>query len=506
MHKVYGHSLVDLFRGICAVPAVLDSHISGISNDSRRVEKGDLFIAASGSSSQRDAHIAEAIERGANAILREGKENCRIGEGLAAVEISLPKHREYVGEIASRFFLRPSDELKVIGVSGTNGKTSVANYIASYISLGPKICGVMGTLGYGLLGKGRLTATGYTTPDVVDVHRHLAEMRDLGAEYVVMEVSSHGLCQGRVDAVQFYGAVFTNLTRDHLDYHGSMPDYARAKQKLFQTEDLAFAVLNRDDDYFAEFKSVVAPEVKVISYAQLSKAADVAALTQDVSASGIHALVKAPFGQLSIDSTLLGGFNLSNLMALTATAVALNDIEDIEPRISQIKAVDGRMEVVRGLNMPVVIVDYAHTPDALENVLKSLKTLCQGKLRLVFGCGGDRDRGKRAEMARLAEPLADDIIVTDDNPRGESPKAIVADILSGFMMPSKVSVIHKRRSAIKEILNHASPDDVILLAGRGHETWQEIKGQRHYFSDIETVRELLSELETCFQPQAVIDD
>ncbi|KZY39332.1 hypothetical protein A3749_00190 [Oleiphilus sp. HI0078] len=494
MQNIYAHSLVDLLRGICNVPAALDTRVSGISIDSRKVQKGDVFIAIASDEAQLELYVAEAIERGANAVLRDGNTNCRIYEDKAAIEICLQGLRQSMGEIAARFFFRPSEEIKVIGVTGTNGKTSVANYLASYISQGPHKCGVMGTLGYGLLGEETeaLVATGYTTPDVIEVHRHLANMRDAGAKFVVMEVSSHGLCQNRVDGVQFYGAVFTNLTRDHLDYHGSMSDYAQAKQKLFQNTSLAFAVLNRDDDLFSDFKAAVTPGTNITSYAVSSKAADVAVLTNELSSSGIHALIKASVGQVMIDSPLLGEFNLSNLLAVLAAATAMNDLESVESRVKKIKAVDGRMEVLRSVNQPTVVVDYAHTPDALENVLKTLAPLCSGSLRVIFGCGGDRDQGKRAEMARVAEALADDIVLSDDNPRGESPEAIIADILAGFAQPSKVEVIHERRMAIQKMLEKSVADDVILVAGKGHETWQEVKGQRHYFSDIETVRELIS--------------
>ena len=505
MNKIYAHSLVDLLRAYCDVPSALDTHVSGISADSRKVRKGDLFIAVSSSEQQVQDHIDEAVSLGANAILRMGDGGCRIYEDKAAVEICLPDLTNRMGDIVSRFYGDPSEDLKVIGVTGTNGKTSVANYIAQYLSHGDQKCGVMGTLGYGIVGQG-MVDTGYTTPDVVGVHRNLACMRDAGAEMVVMEVSSHGLCQRRVDAVKFYGAVFTNLSRDHLDYHQTMDSYASAKRELFRTPGLVFAVLNKDDDYFSDFKSALASGVNAKSYSRKSSAADISVLAQEYTAKGLSALLKTPYGQVSIMSPLLGAFNLDNLLAVVAVASAVNDLADMEARVESIRPVAGRMDVVQHPDKPVVVVDYAHTPDALENVLKSLRPLCAGKLKLIFGCGGDRDKGKRAEMAKVAENLADEIIVTDDNPRSESPRDIIADIMSGFGSDSKVAVIHERRSAISQMLNESVDGDLILIAGKGHESYQEVNGQRHYFNDLETVRELMLGVEQSSQDYEVVHD
>lgn len=490
MKKNYATSLVDLLRGYCDIPAALNTHLSGIAIDSRKVKKGDLFISTATNKGEIEGHICEALQHGANAILRDGSERCGVHEDGNAVEVSMGGLSSCLGEIVSKFYREPSQDLSVIGVTGTNGKTSVANYLASYLSTSEQKCGVMGTLGFGLVGED-IVETGYTTPDIVEVHKNLALMRDAGAKVIVMEVSSHGLCQGRVDAVSFFGAVFTNLTREHLDYHGSMDDYAKAKQSLFKSKGLRFAVLNRDDEYFSAFKAAIASDVDIRTYGVKNHSADISVLTKKYSASGIRALIKAPIGQVNLDSALLGEFNLCNLLAVIATATAMNDLSELESRIARIQAVPGRMEVVKRPLKPSVVIDYAHTPDALENVLKSLRPLCDGNLKVVFGCGGDRDQGKRPIMAKITAALADEIIVTDDNPRGEPSDAIISDIMAGFEDDSKVDVIKDRRLAIGRALEGAKESDLILVAGKGHEAWQEVKGSRHYFSDIETVRELM---------------
>ena len=491
MIRRYACSLANLLRDLCAVPAALDTRISGLSIDSRRVQKGDLFIAVSKGRTELTTHIREAIEKGANAILVDGSD--RVFEDGRAVELCLSELDKKLGIIADRFFQAPSKDMVVIGVTGTNGKTSVASYLANYFASGGSKSGVIGTLGYGLVGEesNELVDTGHTTPNVVDVQRHLAKLRDMGAKTVVMEVSSHGLAQGRVDEVRFTGAVFTNLTRDHLDYHGSMACYAAAKKKLFVNHELQFAVLNKDDDYCHEIQAVLPSKVKVLTYGVKDQSANVAAISYQFEQAEIKAVIKTSDGQVSLESPLLGAFNLSNLLAVTGVALALRDTEKMERRLAALRAVNGRMEVIRCKNSPTVVVDYAHTPDALANVLATLKEICQGQLKLVFGCGGDRDKGKRAEMAKVAEQCADHVILTDDNPRSEPPELIIKDILSGFSAERSIDVIHDRRSALKQALSLATRQDMVLVAGKGHECWQEQNGEKRYFSDVDVVNELL---------------
>jgi UDP-N-acetylmuramoyl-L-alanyl-D-glutamate--2,6-diaminopimelate ligase len=501
IHRTYTTDLMQLLSGICDVPSVLNTVVHGVQIDSRKIKKGDLFIALSGSHSASTDHIIEAIERGANAVVAEGKLfKGRVFEDGDAVELFVDNLKLKVGEIADRFFQSPSKDLDVIGVTGTNGKTSVTSYLADYFSLNGVKSGFIGTLGYGLSDE-KIYSTDNTTPNVVDVHRYLAELRDLGVQTVAMEVSSHGLMQGRTDSVHFVGAVFTNLTREHLDYHGTMDNYAEAKSQLFKCNSLRFVVINNDDPYAEAMVVGISEHVSVIRYG-ISCASDhtptqvsnISVASYELEA-GICADVDTPLGLLVLKSPLIGRFNLSNLLAVVGVAIASEHKIENLCVIKGIGSVVGRMEVVKVANRAVVI-DYAHTPDALENALKALKPHCPGLIYLVFGCGGDRDIGKRTEMAVIAEALADFIIVTNDNPRNEDPKKITNDILKGFKSQAKVSVIHSRADAIFRAMSKATKDDVILIAGKGHETWQEVKGERVYFSDMREVKNYSAKLMT----------
>lgn len=487
-HRPYATNLTDLMTGICHVPAALNTRIHGLQMDSRKVKKGDLFLALSGSRSSSTEHIVEAIHRGANAVVAEG-DMCRgkVFEDGDAVELFVDDLKQWIGVIADRFFHSPSGDISVIGITGTNGKTSVANYLADFLLSDGVATGIIGTLGYGMPAEGKSTIqlTTHTTPNVVDVHRYLAALRDKGAKCVAMEVSSHGLEQGRVDAVQFEGAVYTNLSRDHLDYHGSMKEYAHAKRKLFQSKGLRFAVINSDDPYAKDMKSALSSHVELVCYG-IESPADVEAQNIEFL-SGIKASVTTPLGEIRIDSRLMGRFNLSNLLAVIAVAVAKRRPLSSLERVNQLLPVKGRMEMLHVPGQPTVVIDYAHTPDALKNVLEALKPHCQGRLRVVFGCGGDRDSGKRPEMAAIAEVMADDVLITDDNARFEDPKQITSDILKGFTPQAKVSVIHDRSQAIARALAEANENDLIVVVGKGHETWQEVRGERSHFSDIEEV-------------------
>ena len=475
---------------------MLNTHVSGLAIDSREVKKGDVFLALSGSHTKSTDHIKEAIARGANAVVAEGSVNKgRVFEDGLVVELFVDNLKDKIGLIADRFFRSPSQDLSVVGVTGTNGKTSVTNYLASYFAHGGDVSGVMGTLGYGIVRCDdiQLKETGYTTPNVVDVHRCLAELRDAGAKNVFMEVSSHGLSQGRVDGVQFEGAVFTNLTREHLDYHGTMDDYAASKCKLFARNNLKFAVVNEDDDYSPLFVSAISPGVNIFTYGVKSKS-DISVLDYQLKAdslSTIIAEISTPAGEFNIHSGLIGAFNLSNLLAVLSVAVAKQELKNCEQRIAAIKSVKGRMQLVHIKDKPIIIIDYAHTPDALENALEAVKPHCKGKVTLVFGCGGDRDTGKRKVMAKIAEKLADNIIVTDDNPRNEAASTITDHIFEGFNNKRVARLVHDRAAAIELAVSESGKNDLVLIAGKGHETWQEIKGQKLYFSDIEEVQKVL---------------
>lgn len=487
----YSIDLSKLLAGICQVPAVLDTLIHGVQVDSRLVKKGDLFIALSGARFPAEAHIDEAISRGANAVLVEGNVHTgKVHESGDAVELYLPELRSVTGKIADRFFRSPSKDLRVIGVTGTNGKTSVSSYTAQLLSANGIRAGVLGTLGYGEpRSEAGLTPLSHTTPNVVDVHRYLAQLRDSGLQAVVMEVSSHGLEQGRVDQVSFEAAVFTNLTRDHLDYHGSMEAYGAAKARLFEKAELKFAVLNQEDPFSSTLEKRLTHNAKVYSYGEHASAT---VFVRNVDyGTGLHADVRCMGETIALTSQLVGRFNLYNLLAAVSVCVGMGCQFTALHGIENVQAAPGRMNIFHRDRYPTVVIDYAHTPDALKNILDAVRQHCSGRLVLVFGCGGDRDRGKRPEMALIAERLADQVYVTDDNPRNEDPDAIVREILQGFDVPARVKVVHDRREAVREAIASAGDNDWVLIAGKGHEDYQEIQEQRVHLSDLELTREFL---------------
>ncbi|MFD2229282.1 UDP-N-acetylmuramoyl-L-alanyl-D-glutamate--2,6-diaminopimelate ligase [Alkalimarinus sediminis] len=484
------HTLSALLKGICVLPSVLDCRVYGIALDSRKVKKGDLFIALKGFSSSARAYIPQAIANGAVAVLVESdQETVSICEEGDSVELFVPGLKTHVGDIASRFFGAPSKLMKVVGVTGTNGKTSVSQYLAQVLSgLGDKT-GVIGTLGYGLLDD--LEVATHTTPDVVRVQQILANLKCQGASCAAMEVSSHGLDQGRVDDVSFAGAVFTNLSRDHLDYHGSMEAYGNAKKALFQKPGLSFAVINFDDEFGRELVGAIAEGTQIISYG-ISEPADIVVDRIQYTHKGIDAELSGPWGTTSLSCQLMGAFNLSNVMAVIGVAYAMGyKIEEICQAVAELTPVTGRMQSYSVAGRAGVVVDYAHTPDALKNALVAVRQHCRGKVWCVFGCGGDRDTGKRPMMAAIAETYADVVVVTDDNPRGEKPESIVADILTGFSDERRARVLHDRRTAIETCISSAAEEDMVLVAGKGHEDYQEVAGQRLEFSDIAVVESCL---------------
>ncbi len=480
------HTLGALLRDIFLLPSVLDCRLYGIALDSRKVKKGDLFIALKGASSCARDYVPQAIANGAVAVLIESDQSAvSICEDGDSIELLIPNLKSHVGKIADRFFGSPSKHMKVVGITGTNGKTSVSQYLANVLGcLGDKT-GIIGTLGYGMLDE--LEVATHTTPDVVKVQQLLANMKGQGAKSVMMEVSSHGLDQGRVDEVNFTGAVFTNLSRDHLDYHESMDAYGQAKKALFQKPGLSFAVINFDDAYAQELVDSLSEGTRVISYG-ISQPADISVDRVDYTKKGIQAELSGHWGTVQLDCELLGAFNLSNVLAVLGVAIAMgHDIEDVCQAITGLKAITGRMQTYSVEGFPSVIVDYAHTPDALANALQALKLHCEGTIWCVFGCGGDRDAGKRPMMAEVAEKYADKIVITDDNPRSEDAQQIVSNILSGFHSKENVQVIHERSKAIEHCIGLASDKDMVLVAGKGHEDYQEIAGRRLPYSDIDVV-------------------
>ena len=454
--------------------------VTGVALDSRLVVPGDLFIAVKGTQTDGAQYIAQAIENGAVAILLEQE---LASADYAVPVIALPELSEYVSDIAGVFYGQPSQQMPVTAITGTNGKTTCSQLLAQLFELLGESSGFIGTLGYGLSGNGLNTKdTGLTTPDAVSVQRILAELKDAGAKRIAMEVSSHSLVQRRIAGLQIDTAVFTNLTRDHLDYHGNLNSYAAAKARLFAMTGLKNAVINIDDNVGRLILVNLDPLVNGISYSVENHSADIHCDRISISASGIDAEVVTPWGRGQLKSSLLGKFNLANLLAVIGAAGMQGfALDKILQAAASLTAVSGRMELVDANVLPVVVIDYAHTPDALEKALQALRNHCQGELWVVFGCGGDRDIGKRAEMGKVADHRADNIVVTSDNPRTESPEKIIDQVLLGITRD--VSVVVDRRDAIRTAIKDAQPNDVILIAGKGHEDYQILGAQRLPFSD-----------------------
>ncbi|MEK6771709.1 MAG: UDP-N-acetylmuramoyl-L-alanyl-D-glutamate--2,6-diaminopimelate ligase [Pseudomonadota bacterium] len=479
-----------LLAGIARVPPGTDRPVQALQIDSRRVTAGDVFVAMPGAAADGRRFIADAVARGAVAVLCEADGDVPAGDVPA---IAVTDLRRQLGALADRLHGEPSRELVVIGVTGTNGKTTCTQLLAQALDdvesrERARRCGIIGTLGYGF--HDALDASLHTTPDAITVHRLLDRFRRDGASHVAMEVSSHALDQGRVNAVRFAVAVFTNLTRDHLDYHGDMASYGETKASLFRWPGLRAAVINTDDDFGRSLIPTLPKGVRVVSYGL--NGGDVRARELRATHEGLHLVAETPAGPVTMDSPLFGRFNASNLLAVLATLLAL-DMPPAEAarRLARARAADGRVERFGGRGgQPLVVVDYAHTPDALQQVLRDLREHTRGRLICVFGCGGDRDRGKRPLMGRLAELLADEVILTDDNPRRESPAAILDEIRAG--MSGTPTVMHDRRAAIAAAIARAGGDDIVLVAGKGHEDYQEINDVRHPYSDRATVRELVA--------------
>ena len=469
--------------------ATRDPLIRELALDSRAVRPGDLFLAVPGAKVDGRAHIADALARGAAAVAYE----VAGATVLPITDVPLIPVKgliQQLSDIAGRFYGDPSRVLNLVGVTGTNGKTSVTQLVAQALDLLGQRCGLIGTLGTGFheaLQSGRLT-----TPDPLAVQSTLVSLKKAGAKAVAMEVSSHALDQGRVAALAFDVAVLTNLSRDHLDYHGSMQAYAAAKAKLFSWAGLRCRVLNLDDAFGSSLADE-RHESKLITYSLLDPAATLYVRQAQFDDSGVSATLVTAQGEHVLRSRLLGRFNLSNVLAAVGTLLALDyPLDDILAVMPQLEGPLGRMQRLGGGAQPLVVVDYAHTPDALDKVLQALRAHAKGELLCLFGCGGDRDRGKRALMAEVAERLADRVLVTDDNPRSEDPLQIFNEIRPGFSAAARVEFVAGRGPAIAQLIAQAKAHDVVVLAGKGHEDYQEIDGQRLAFSDLEEAAKALA--------------
>ena len=482
--------LDQLLSGIADTTRVGDIVVSGLNLDSRRVRPGDAFLALRGTREHGIKFAASAIERGARVVLAEAPATSDAALDVPVLWIDNLHGR--VGDIAARFFGEPSAALGVIGVTGTNGKTSTVQLLAHALEHLGHRAATIGTLGAGL--HGNLQEGERTTPDAIQVQGLLAEFRAEGATHVAMEVSSHALEQGRVGAVKFDVAAFTNLTRDHLDYHGSMEAYGAAKAKLFAWPTLRAAVINIDDAFGRELAAQLPAQVRALSYSAADdRDADIAAMSVVTSSEGLNFILRSPWGERPVHSHLLGRFNVANLLTVVGCLGALGEsFENIVAAVEAMAPVNGRMNRLGGFgNEPLVVVDYAHTPDALEQALTALRAHCAGQLICVFGCGGDRDAGKRPVMGGIAERLADGIVVTDDNPRSEDGDVIVAQIVAGLARPEQARIERDRAVAIRWAVTQAKPGDVVLVAGKGHETYQESAAGKRPFDDFAVARAAL---------------
>lgn len=475
--------------------------IARLVSDSRTVQAGDTFVAYPGTQADGRRFIAQAIANGANAVIWDAH-NFEWNDAWQLPNLAVHDLRHQAGVIADHVYGQPSHQMWMVGVTGTNGKTSISHWLAQAFSGVERKCAMLGTLGNGF--SGALQTTVNTTPDALVLHGLLGEFVAQGAHAAVMEVSSHALSQGRVNGVHYDVALLTNLTRDHLDYHGDMQSYAAAKRCLFDWASLKYAVLNLDDAFGAELaESLKDGDAEIVGYGvndeslQLADRLGIRMVYGNVAQMDAHGLdlkLHTSWGYAELHSKLIGRFNAANLLgALAVLLVSRVALADAVRELSLQKAVVGRMQTLGGKAAPAVVVDYAHTPDALEKVLVALREVTAvsgGKLICVFGCGGDRDRGKRPMMGTVASKFADVRIVTSDNPRGENPNAIIEAIVAG--MSGDYQVIEDRARAINHAIEKAKPNDTVLLAGKGHEDYQEIAGVRHPFSDSEIASRALS--------------
>ena len=474
--------------------------VSGLSCDSRQVQPGDLFLAIPGQQHHGLDFQENVISAGASAIAWEydeqrrsllNKENCQV---VAIAQLS-----KKLGHIADRFYAYPSQDITLIGITGTDGKTSCAHFIAQILHQEQQPCGVLGTLGHGVCGH--LQGHGLTTADAVTLRRWLAQVRAVNGRFAVMEVSSHALDQGRPEGLDFTVAVLTNLTRDHLDYHGNQQNYAAAKRPLFFDYQPRQVVLNLDDEFGQLWASQLwASQLDhCVAYGLypnrpvLSGQRYVFAENLQLSSSGLTMQIVSSWGRGIIKSELLGRFNASNLLASLAVLLTLEmPFQDALSQIGQVAMAPGRMQRFGGqAGAPLAVVDYSHTPNSIEQALRALREHGHGKLWCVFGCGGDRDPGKRPLMGARVERWADELIVTNDNPRSEDPQVIVQHILSGMKTPQQAQIQLDRKQAIIQALNRAEADDIVLVAGKGHEDYQILGNHRLPFSDQKIIQQWL---------------
>jgi UDP-N-acetylmuramoyl-L-alanyl-D-glutamate--2,6-diaminopimelate ligase len=477
--------------------AVWPTVVGDLRQDSRAVKPGDVFIAIQGTHQDGRAYIPAAIAKGAAAILIEGPEGTTLESGVPV--ISVPHLKARLASLAATFYGEPAKAIPLIGVTGTNGKTSCSHFVAEALHALGEPCGLMGTLGSGFYGA--LGEPGLTTPEACGLQALLRQFVDQGAKAVAMEVSSHSIAQGRIDGLHFETALFTNLTQDHLDYHGDMQTYANVKYRFLAEWPNKNVVINIENEFGFQFANELAKQRLVYATAvnrpaNVNKALKLT-YTENVTLSlkGVHARVISPFGEGDLTLPLIGEFNLSNVL-LVLNALCLHGLpfNTVLTALSKLTPVPGRMQTLSLPDRPLVVVDYAHTPDALDKVLSALRQHTQGKLVCVFGCGGDRDPLKRPLMAAAVERWADHIIVTNDNPRHEAGEAIAAAIMAGFKRKEGVSVLLNRSKAIEKSIQYAGVGDCVLIAGKGAERYQQVGDEKIPFDDVHEAKHYLGSI------------
>ena len=470
--------------------------ISSMTLDSRKASAGCLFVAIKGHAVDGRQFISSAIANGAVAVIADADADNVAGTVITieqTIVVYIDSLSEKLSAIAGRFYHADQRNMQLVGITGTNGKTTISQIIAQWASLLDTAAGVMGTTGNGLLTD--LKPALNTTGSPIEIQQTLSELESVGAELTALEISSHGLVQGRVNALSFDAAVFTNLSRDHLDYHGTMANYAEAKKLLFTAHQPKHSIINADDAIGLSWLKELPHAVGVsLNEEQLvgHSGQKVFATSVVYSTDGIQLTLVSDWGNTELSVPLIGAFNASNILVAFATLLSLGyDINALAEAAPKLTAVIGRMELFSSENRAKVVVDYAHTPDALEKALQALRVHCDGKLWCIFGCGGDRDTGKRPMMAAIAEQQADIVILSDDNPRSEDPTLITNDMLAGLKQPEAAHVIHHRFDACQFALSQANKKDIILLAGKGHEDYQVLANETIHYSDRETAEKLL---------------
>jgi UDP-N-acetylmuramoyl-L-alanyl-D-glutamate--2,6-diaminopimelate ligase len=468
--------------------------ITGVCDDSRRVQPGNIFVAIRGTRVDGRRFVGDAVQRGAAVVIGEGLEP--VGDVLV---IHVGDARATLARLAARWYGLdglPASAFHLVGITGTNGKTTTAHMTQAILRAGGLRCGLLGTVQYDLCD--RAVAAAMTTPGALELAGYLRQSIDAGARAAVIEVSSHALDQRRTDGLRFSAAAFTNLTQDHLDYHGTFDAYRQAKARLFaQLDETGVAVVNRDDPHGEAL--LRGCRARVVTYALDSEADVTGSITRN-TIGGTRYRLRLAGGELELENALVGKHNVYNALAAVGLAVALGmPSAAIERGLGSLREIPGRLQRVSCPGDVEVFVDYAHTDDALRNVAGVLKPLARRRLIIVFGCGGDRDRAKRPLMARAASEFGDAVIVTSDNPRSEDPRRIIRDILAGFDEDARRRVLAEpdRRTAIRAALSAAAPGDVVLISGKGHESYQVVGGERLHFDDVEVARQALDETKAC---------